>query len=127
MTDGTKWCGLELADLCLLAIMQRAEAGGGEIGSDEDLTETVVALLQSAGMDERAWSWQLGADGRWYLEQVAAYTSRLMDLGWAIPARHSALTSIGMKRCTEMLQMILNDPDKGPQLQCLANNSQSRK
>jgi hypothetical protein len=104
---------LQLNDLVLLAVVRRG------VGTDEDLTEAVVDLLRLAGMGERAWSWQLGSEGRWYLEQVAEYTSRLMDLGWATPARNSALTPVGIERCAEILRTLLDDPDKGPQLQAL--------
>ena len=95
---------LSTADLCLLAVFKRASSEEGYvIGSDEDISDVVASLLDHAGFAQDP-AWQLGSEGRWYLEEVASYTDRLASLNWATADSPYRFTADGYHRCARLVE-----------------------
>lgn len=97
------------SDVCLVAVfalgMRRRDRC---IGTDEQISAEVKKILPILGVQDVSGPVQLGSDGKWYLEEVAAYTDRLATLDWATTDSPYRFTPHGYRRCAQALQVALD-------------------
>jgi hypothetical protein len=102
---------LSEADLCIIAMDSRSRGSDDRIaGTDEEISSTVRDYLEALGVDDSTWSWQLGSNGHWYLEAVAAHSDRLAALDWATTDSPYRLTPLGVERCQARVRALLAGP-----------------